>query len=457
MSNGHTGFSDIRAGVDAAKGSLYPGVNAPDAPRTAGFARLGLPDRKKRTGTFMRTALIILGIACSAGGLAAGENWPQFRGPHGAGIAEATGLPVHWDENENVRWKTAIHGKGWSSPVVWGNQVWLTTATPDGHQMFAVCVDRATGKILHDIQVFAVAQPAFCHPFNSYASPTPAIETGRVYVHFGTYGTACLDTTTGKILWTRQDFPCDHFRGPGSSPVLFEDLLFVNFDGVDQQYVVALDKTTGKTVWKKDRRIDYGTDNPDQKKAYGTPVVLEIGGKPQLISPSAGATIAYEPRTGAEIWRVRQGGMNVAAPPLYGFGRLFLSTGNGGFGFFALRPEGHGDLTSQVDWKLPKGAPSRCAPLLVDDLIYMVNEGGVATCLEARTGHMVWQKRLGGQFSASPVFAGGHLYFCSQEGAIHVLAPGRVAKEVAVNHLEDGFMASPAVADNALFLRTKTH
>ncbi len=405
----------------------------------------------------MRSALIILGIACSAGSLMAGDNWPQFRGPQGAGLAEAAGLPVHWSEKDNVRWKTAIHGKGWSSPVIWGNQVWLTTATPDGHQLFAICVDRTTGSILHDIQVFAIAQPAFCHPFNSYASPTPAIEAGRVYVHFGTYGTACLDTATGKILWTRQDFPCDHYRGPGSSPILFENLLFVNFDGIDQQYVVALNKTTGKTVWKKDRHIDYGTDNFDLKKAYGTPAVITIGGKPQLVSPSAGATIAYEPHTGAEIWRVRQGGMNVAAPPLAGFGKIFLCTGNGGFGFFAMRPEGHGDLTAQVDWKFSKQVPSRCAPLLLDDLIYMVNENGLATCLEARTGRVVWQKRLGGQFTASPVFADGHLYFCSQEGAIHVLAPGRTAKEAAVNHLDDGFMASPAVADNALFLRTKTH
>ena len=207
----------------------------------------------------MRLPLVILAFTCLLSQLPAEENWPQFRGPRGAGCSDTAELPVRWSETENVRWKTLIHGKGWSSPVIWGDQIWVTTATPDGHELFAVCVERASGKIVHDIRVFEILKPSYCHPFNSYASPTPTIEAGRVYVHFGSAGTACLDTGSGKVLWARQDMACDHYRGPGSSAVLHEDLLIIHFDGIDQQYVVALDKLTGKTVWKRTRDIRWGS------------------------------------------------------------------------------------------------------------------------------------------------------------------------------------------------------
>ena len=406
----------------------------------------------------MRFVLMTLSLTALVPALAVAENWPQFRGPNGTGRAEATGLPVKWSEEENVRWKTPIHGKGWSSPVVWGNQVWLTTATPDGHRMSAVCVDAATGKIVHDVLVFEVEKPDFCHPFNSYASPTPAIEAGRVYVHFGTYGTACLDTASGQTLWTRRDFPCDHFRGPGSSPILHQNLLIVPFDGVDQQYVVALDKATGKTVWKKERAIEYGTDNPDLKKAYATAAIVEVNGKAQVVCPSAAATVSYDPQTGQEVWRVRHGGMNVAFPPQESHGKLVLGTGAGGLGLLAVRPDGRGDVTdTHIDWTRNRGVPTRPSPLVVGDLIYLVTDQGVASCLEVETGKQVWQRRLGGEFSASPVYADGHIHCCSQEGLTHVLAPGRQPRMLAVNKLADGFMATPAVADGALFLRTETH
>jgi len=390
--------------------------------------------------------------------LPAAENWPQFRGPGGAGRAEETRLPVRWSETENVRWKTSIHGKGWSSPVIWGDQIWLTTATPDGTALFAVCVERSSGKIVHDRKVFDIAMPSYCHPFNSYASPTPVVEAGRVYVHFGSAGTACLDTATGKVLWTRQDFPCDHYRGPGSSPILYKDLLLVHFDGIDQQYVVALDKNMGMTVWKRSRDIDYQTNNGDYKKAYATPTIIEVQGQTQLVSPGAAATFAYDPQTGQERWRVRHGGMNVAAPPQFGRGKLFLCTGDGGLGLLAVRPDGRGDVTAtHIDWTYRRGVPSRCTPLLIDDLLYLVNERGIASCLEAATGHLVWQQRLEGEFSASPIYAGGQMYFCSQDGKSFVMAVGRVARVLAINPLADGCMASPAVADGAIFVRTKTH
>jgi outer membrane protein assembly factor BamB len=388
----------------------------------------------------------------------AGVNWPQFRGPDGDGMSGEIGLSTTWSESEHVVWKTAIHGKGWSSPVIWKRQIWITTATEDGKQLSAVCVDRQTGRIVHDRLVFEIAQPQFCHALNSYATPTPVVEAGRVYVHFGTHGTACLDTASGKTLWTRQDFPCNHFRGPASSPIVYGELLIVAYDGFDLQYVVALDKKTGKTVWRRDRNIDYGTEDGDAKKAYGTAKVIEVDGKPQLVYPSAGATIAYVPETGEEIWRVNHGGMNAASTALFGHRRLYLNTAAGGFKLFAMRVGGSGDLTNtNVEWKCSQGVPTRSSQLLVGDWIFMVSDAGVASCLDAKTGKTLWQKRLEGEFSASPVYADGRVYYFNQTGTTFVVAAEPKFKLLATNTLNAGFMASPAVYEKALFLRTKTH
>ena len=402
-------------------------------------------------------ATLSLYLTCVA---AAGDTWPQFRGPHGTGVSDSTGLPITWSEKKNVVWKTPIHDKGWSSPVVWGDQVWLTTARENGTEMFALCIDRSTGRVVRDLKVFSVEKPEFCHPANSYASPTPAIEEGRVYVSFGTYGTACLDTKTGRKLWERRDLHCNHFRGPASSPVLWHDLLFVNFDGYDVQYMVALDKATGRTVWKKDRDIDFKTTNGDSKKAYCTPTVITVAGKEQVISPAAVATIAYEPRTGKELWKVYHGGMNAAAPPQYGAGRVFICPGDGGLGILAVRPDGSGDVTrSHIDWSTRKGAPNRTSPLLVDGLLYMVSSNGIATCVEAKSGKPLWSERLGSgeQYSASPLYAAGKVYFFSENGTSHVAEAGRKWKRLTTNRLDDGCKATPAIAGKALFIRTKTH
>lgn len=396
---------------------------------------------------------LVLAAACPI--LTAGETWPQFRGPDGQGISDAKGLPIEWSESKNVTWKTTIHGRAWSSPVIWHDQIWLTTATADGKELSALKLDRASGEILHDKVVFRIAEPQFCFDFNSYASSTPVIEEGRIYVHYGSHGTACFDTQTGDTIWTRQDLPCNHHRGAGSSPTLFGHLLFIHFDGYDLQYVVALDKATGQTVWKRDRDIDYGTSDGDAKKAYGTPTVIEVGGRPLLISPAAGATTAYDPSSGEAVWRIRHGGMNAASPPLYAHGLLYLNTADGGFREFAIPPEGTGDITANVVWKQQQAMPSRCAPLLVDDLLFMINEAGILSCLEATTGKVVWRHRLGGHYSASPVYADGHVYFFSEDGDLPVIAAARQYQPLAINKLDDGCMASPAIAGQALFIRTK--
>jgi outer membrane protein assembly factor BamB len=406
----------------------------------------------------MRSSLMVIAFLASAA--PAGDNWPQFHGPRGDCRSDATGLPTKWSEKENVVWKTPIHDKGWSSPVVWDKQIWMTTAREDGKEMFAVCVDRDTGKILHDIKVFDVEKPAFCIAFNSYASPTPVIEEGRVYVHFGTYGTACLESATGKKLWERRDLNCNHHRGPGSSPILYEDLLIVHFDGFDVQYVVALNKKTGATAWKKDRNIDYKNTDGDIKKAYATPTLITVNGKPQLISPAAMATIAYDPKTGDELWKVYQGGMNVAQPPQHGDGKVYLCTGDGGDKLLAVRPDGSGDVTkSHVEWKYTnKMVPSRTAPLLINGKLYMIHETGFLSCVDTNTGEEISQERVGGQYSASPLYADGKIYLFGQEdGKTLVGEVGKGWKLLAANKLDDGCMATPAVAGKALFIRTKTH
>jgi len=387
------------------------------------------------------------------------EYWNQFRGPNGNGKTIAIGLPTKFSEgSKNIQWKTAIHGKGWSSPVVWGNQIWMTTATADGTKMYAVCVNAKSGNIIHDVLIFENVDPAYCHPTNSYASPTPVIEEGRIYVHFGTFGTACLDTKTAKVLWERRDLKCDHHRGPGSSPVVFQNLLIVNYDGVDVQYVVAFDKRTGETVWRKTRDIDYGTDNGDRKKAYGTPALFKIDGKHQLVNPTAVATIAYAPLTGEEIWRVRHGGMNAAAKPLLENGLIYINAGNGPRDLIAFRPPKSGVVSeNEIAWTNSKSVPRRSSQLVVDDLFFMINDTGVASCLDAKTGKIHWQKRLEGKFWASPLYADGNIYFFGDDGRVPVVAAATEFKLLEDNRLNSGFNASPAVVGKALILRTKEH
>lgn len=390
--------------------------------------------------------------------IVAAENWPEFRGPTAEGHADDAELPTIWSETENIAWKTAIHGRGWSSPVVWGNQVWLTTATEDGKQMFALCVERDSGKIVHDLKLFDVEKPEAIHELNSYASPTPCIEAGRVYVHFGSYGTACLDTASGKKLWERRDLPCNHFRGPGSSPMPYGDTILIHYDGHDFQYVVALDKKTGDTVWKSDRAIDFGTDNGDFKKAYCTPLLVETDGRKQLISPASKAVVALDPATGKEIWKVRYNEFSATARPLFGHGLVFVNTGFGKAELWAIRPGGDGDVTdTHVAWRVTRQIGSKPSAVLVGDNLYQVHDSGVATALDAKTGKEVWTKRLSGQFSSSLLASRGNVYYFSQGGETFVMKAGDKFEQIAANKLDAGCMASPAVAGNALFVRTNTH
>ncbi|MDA1016403.1 MAG: PQQ-binding-like beta-propeller repeat protein [Planctomycetota bacterium] len=398
-------------------------------------------------------------LVCCLSTVCCGEtNWNQFRGPNGDGVSTATDLPAKIEEGSaEITWKTPIHGKGWSSPVAWGDRIWMQTAPEDGKSLYAVCVDAVTGKIVHDIKVFDVADPQFCHPTNSYASGTPFLEAGRVYVHFGRYGTACLDSETGKTLWRRRDLTCDHFRGPAASPIVDGDLLFAAFDGIDVQFVVAMNKNTGEVVWNKTRDIAYGTDNGDRKKAYSTAKVIEVKGRKQLVSPSAVETVAYGLEDGKVLWRVKHDGMNAAARPLYVNGLLYLSAGSGPTTFIALRPEGSGDITDSIVWKTNKGVPRRSSQIVSNGLLFMVSDDGVATCRDAANGDMKWQTRLRGEYWASPALADGKIYYFSKDGGITVLKASGELQKLSETNLDSGFNASPGFVGNAMILRTFQH
>ena len=416
------------------------------------------------------SALLATAFVVTAFAARADENWPQFRGPTAQGLSTAKGLPLQWSETENVKWKTPIRDKAWSSPVVLGEQVWLTTATEDGTELSALALDRASGKILHDVKLFHVEKPQYADKFNSYGSPTPVIENGRVYVTFGSPGTACLDTKTARVLWERRDLECNHWRGAGSSPFLWQNLLIMHFDGADQQYVIALDKESGRTVWKTNRSIDFKDLTPqgkpirdgDFRKAFSSPLVITHQGEPILISVGSNATYGYNPSTGEELWRVEERKHHSGTVrPVIGHGMVYTATGLAKGELWALKLGGRGVITdTHVAWKATTHVPNRPSPLLVGDLLFMLHQdSGVVTCLDAKTGELIWRERLPGlgNYSASPIHAEGRLYFFNENGHCPVIAAGREFKLLADNKLEGGFMASPAAAGKALFVRSKTH
>jgi outer membrane protein assembly factor BamB len=380
------------------------------------------------------------------------QDWPEFRGPTGQGHSDARGLPLTWAEDINVRWKVLIPGKGWSSPVIQGQRIWLTTSITEGKEqsLRAICLDRITGDILQNIEVFRLKVPGQINTKNSFASPTPVLEGDRIYLHFGAFGTACI-TQSGEIIWKIRLEYDNGQHGPGGSPVLYDDLLIVSCDGRDVQYVAALDKRTGSIRWKKSRR-GY--------QAYSTPLVVRLPAGDQVISPGAFRAIAYEPRTGKEIWSIRYGdGFSNVPRPVYGNGLVYICTGFQQPSLLAVRVDGHGDVTgSHVEWSLNRGVSLTPSPLLVGEELYLISDDGIASCVDARTGKEYWRSRLEGGYSASPVYADGRIYLLSEDGETAVIAPGKQFKLLATNRLEGGqTLASMAVADGTIFIRTAAY
>lgn len=406
--------------------------------------------------------------------------WPGFRGPRGDGITHEK-LPTTWSETTNVAWKTEIPGRGWSSPVIDRELIWITTAveTPIAPEraavvrrekitdkgmadqmtlsgaitLYAVAVNR-DGNIVRKVPLFHIDEPVPVHNLNSNASPTPALADGRVYCHFGTNGTACVDAETGEVLWRRQ-YSLNHGVGPGSSPIVFDNLVILVCDGVDAQYLVALDGATGDEVWKKKRPPMKG-DQGDLHKAFSTPTLIELAGQPQLIAPGAQWFVAYNPKTGEEIWRVEHGdGFSNVPAAVVNHELAFLCTGYMQPQLWAVRLGGRGDVTaSHVIWRVKKSVPNMPSPIVAGDHVIFVSDQGVVSRVAAKTGELQGQRRIGGNYSASPLLADDKLYFSSRQGETTVLTADAKLTEVAVNTLNGQIMASPGVWGSTLILRT---
>jgi outer membrane protein assembly factor BamB len=437
------------------------------------FARtetLRLPQSPTRVSTFRLHIVLalLLGFGCVAaaqvssaavariGAVSPADEWPEFRGATGQGIATANqGVPIEWSTTKNVRWKEPVPGAGWSSPVISGGQIFLTTGVPksgSGPSLHVRCLDVTTGRLVWDTEVFSNTESsdAPIHDKNSPASPTPIVEGNFVFVHFGHHGTACLDRM-GKIIWRNNRLSYDSVHGNGGSPIVVDDKLVFSVDGSRDPFVVALNKKTGDIAWKVPRSAP-----PRQTFSFCTPLLISVGGQPQIISPGSGAVSALDPNDGRELWRVRYGqGYSVVPRPVYGHGLIFIATGFNRADLLAIRADGQGDVTdSHVAWRTTKGAPLTPSVLLVGDELYAVADSGVASCFDAKTGTLHWQERIEGNYSASPVAVDGRIYFQNETGTGTVLKAGREFIKLATNKLEERTLASYAVSENSLFIRT---
>ncbi len=415
---------------------------------------------------------------------AAEASWPQFRGPDGNGHA-AGAAPTKWSETENVTWKTELPGKGWSSPVVVDGQVWMTSAVEEiateeeaeaimraagveekkfkqlqakkAVRLYALCVDMKSGELVHELELIRVPAPPPIHHFNSFASPTPVIDGDHVICHFGTFGTFCLNRADGSVVW-QETLAIEHGVGPGSSPMVHGDLLVLICDGTDVQYVAALDKNTGRQVWKTPRP-PMDAPSGDQMKAYCTPIAItDDQGREQLICMASQWLVSLDPKTGKEIWRVEHGtGFSIVPRPVYGHGMVYVCTGYGKPQLWAVKVDGNGDVTdTHVVWTEAKRIPAKPSPLLVGNDLYLTDDGGIVTCFDAITGENRWSERIGGSHSASPVLAGGKIYFSNEQGVVTLLEQSAAFQVAAENTIDGKIMASPAIVDGTLLLRSDT-
>lgn len=390
--------------------------------------------------------------------VAVAGDWPEFRGPTRDGVSTATNVPTTWSPTENVKWKQAIPGNGWSSPVLVGGKLYLTTATGSADagdvSLRALCLDAADGRILWDEEVLRPDTEAAkaMQAKNSLASPTPIVDGDRLYVHFGHMGTAALDLE-GNLRWQQTDLKYAPMHGNGGSPALVGDLLMFSCDGTDAQFVAALDRATGRVRWKQPRNA-----NAERPFSFSTPLVIDVDGARQIVSPGSGYVGAYDPEDGREIWRIDYGdGFSVIPRPVYAHGMVYVCTGFMRPSLLAIDPKGaEGDATeTNVVWKHDQGVPLTGSLLVAGDEIYFVSDRGVASCLDARTGDEHWSERLGGGFSASPVYADGRVYFTNEEGTTYVVRAGTEYELLATNDLGERSLASPAVDDGAIYLRTE--
>lgn len=410
---------------------------------------------------------LFLALAVTQATNAKANDWTEFRGSGGQGHADQIQPVLKWSESENVTWKIELPGVGWSSPVVADGNIYITTAAPDlandaddttaSLSLRTIKLEATSGQVIWDKEVFRLddSSDVEFHKKNSHASPTPVFRDGRIYVHFGTHGTACLNET-GDILWQNSDLAYSPMHGNGGSPALTDNRLIICCDGSDKRFVVGLDSETGKEVWRTEREF-----SPSRGFSFSTPTIIDVSGESVAVCPASGGVFAYTVDTGKQVWRVNYDqGYSVVPRPVVGHGLIYVCSGFGDSQLFAIDPNGAGDITEDnVRWKVKKGVPKSPSVLLVDESIYMVDDAGIATCVNALTGDIKWQKRLKGKYSASPVYAGGHIYFQSETGKTTVVKPGNSLKIIETNQVGDGKVrtfASFAFDGDAILLRSET-
>jgi outer membrane protein assembly factor BamB len=414
-------------------------------------------NRKSTLAIFAFIFLVLNSFSQSA------DNWTHFRGSNMDGHAAVERAPLHWSDSINVVWKVPVKGLGWSSPVVFGNQVWLTSAARDGKEFYTLCYDLKSSKLLNEKTIFTSKDPQRIHSTNSYATPTPCIEDGFVYVHYGTFGTACINTNNFEVVWKREDMPCNHMQGPASSVILHKNMLIVHLEGTEDPYVVALDKRTGKTIWKSVRPKEiYDPLEPVYRKSYQTPIVINVNGRELLISNASYMCFAHDVNTGEVVWTIKYGYDSTVSQPLYYNGLVFVNSGwifldNQPFFTreFAVDPTGRGDVTkTHVKWMYEDEVPQIPTPVIVDGKMYMVHDRGMVTCLDAMTAKVIWKEKLKGNFNSSPIYAGGNIYFINVKGFCTIIKPGDTFQKVAENDIDEMVKAVPVFVQDKMVLRT---
>ena len=383
--------------------------------------------------------------------LGAGQ-WPQFRGPNSDGHAAGPDTPLVWSDQENVVWKTPIPGLGWSSPVVVDGKVFLTTAVPQGEglSLRAIAVDAQSGKIVWDSEVRSVEKAPSIHTKNSHASPTPIVRDGAVFVHFGTLGMARLAASDGTLQWLCTELKYPPMHGSGGSPVLHDGKLVVVCDGSTNPFVAAVDAETGKVAWKSPRSVQAKINH-----SFVTATVAIVDGKAQVMAPGPDHFAAYDLKDGAELWKVMAPGWSVVPQPTLGHGLVIYNHDYDHPELIAIKLGGKGDVTdSHVVWRTKRGAPSTPSPLLVGDELYFVSDGGVASCVDAKTGDRHWMERLGGNFSASPIYANGRVLFLNETGSATWVKLGRDFEVLGTNEVPGRTFSTPAFSEGAMYLRT---
>lgn len=393
----------------------------------------------------MKLALLLLTL------LSPGD-WPQFRGSNADAHAEAKPTPMEWSDTKNVAWKIVVPGLGWSSPSIVGDHIYLTTAVTKGEglSLRAMALSTKDGSTIWDQEVWAVEKAPPIHTKNSHASPTPIVHDGSVYVHFGAQGMAKLKASDGSIVWQTKELDYNPLHGNGGSPVLYDGKLVIACDGTANPFIAAIDAETGKVVWRTMR-----SEKAKISHSFVTSTVAVVDGKPQVLSPGPDHFAAYDLETGKELCKVRALGWSVVPQPAVGHGMVYYNHDYDNPELMAVKLGGSGDVTdSHVVWRINRGAPSTPSPLLVGEELYFIADNGIASCVNALTGERYWMERIGGNFSASPVFANGHILFLNEAGLATWIKPGKTYEAVGTSEVPGRTFATPSFSNGAMYLRT---